>query len=243
MTRDAWTTWVATANLANAVHAQPDATTAQNGLSVLKYDPDLAAFTELWHQSGRDAIVRLVESTGRRYGYVGPPNNSVVLAYSPRHWTFEAAGDELLHGRVAGKFGVVSDRRLMPWVRLVGHDGRKVIFAGVHLAPPATKRGPAAVLAAAAARRIAKARIKAFVRRTGYPVILAGDWNEQGKPIGEQIAGKRVTYTALGRIDKIAVIDGANVTMRIGKGTLWSLPSSDHPGQVRGLATSTPRWP
>lgn len=192
--------------------------------------PHFVCFTESWHRSTRRGIFA---AAPMKWGFIKPVRNSAVLAYDRYTWKLIKSGSLLLHGIVAGRFGLVSDPRRMPW-GVFEHraTGRRIVVGAVHLAPKGSRKGPAAVAASRLAHARAFDRLDTFVNRFDYPVLLGGDWNTETPQVGDRSVGVG--------IDRVVMVHGKHSTFDLADVSRYQLPASDHPGARVSLPVVAP---
>lgn len=223
MSADLYDVHVTLASLANVPPRGERAARENAAAAFLPTPSDFVIFTEAWHVSTRRGLFRQAPGDFR---WVKPIRNSAVLAYRATEWRLVRKGSLLLHGVVAGSFGLVSDPRRMPWGVFEHREtGRRLVVGAVHLAPKGSRKGPAAVAASARAHERAFSRLDAFVQRFDYPVLLGGDWNDESPEV----------YASWSRgvgIDRVVMKHGRNAQLDGPRTEVsrYKLPASDHPG-------------
>lgn len=234
--KTAWRSKFGILNMCN-VPPQGDLIAYQNAAAMFAEHPDLIAFSEAWHASTRRGIRAAADGD---YRFLGEADDSSLLAFDQSKWKLIDSGWIVLHGVVAGRFGVVSDVRRLQWAILRDRaSGRMVVVGVLHVAPTATKRSRAAQAAARVARRHAFRRLQRFARRRNLPVILAGDWNATGPVLGRLLRGKVVRCSNPARIDRLETVDGQGVTLAPSIGRLVEIPFIDHSGGVISTVVAT----
>lgn len=184
--------------------------------------PDFIIPTEFWNHSTRTGFDRALPNNMRRRG-LSPLHNSTALYYNAGRWRTIRTGSLLLHGFVAGSFGIVSDPRRMPWGTFEHLDtGRRLVVGAVHLAPKGSRKGPRAEAASRRAHVRANARLEDFLERTGHPVLLCGDWNTTSPGLGDGSVGVG--------IDRVVRQHGDFARFGAAVVTTYRLAHSDHPG-------------
>jgi hypothetical protein len=210
----------------------------RNTRAVVEHKPDLFAGTELWSPLSRSAFYRVLRNGGTYRHHAAGPRQSVVIAWNAARFKVIGSGAFLLHPRVVyGRYRrVIADARWCPWVLLQDRaTGRRFYLVGLHMTPPATKRGDVAVRAATRARRDGYANLADWlIAHDGYPVIVLGDFNDEADDVTEALNDRGVyrIRVAGNMPDFILTRHGRNAELRQRDHDVVPLPSSDHDGAV-----------
>jgi hypothetical protein len=249
-----WTRRAVTLNFNNVPdHGYADAHANETALP----DANFKSRQELWHRDCRRAVRR---ASGPTEVLISPaPKASGPLVLEPGHHTgtpeahlFDelaqsvvisvdtANGDRVvathqlrLHRRVFGLFGLVSDARWLVDATVELVTKRRVIHAGWHPTPTGNRKGPLAARAARRARSNAYDRVANWIRAQHYPIILAGDTNDEhaADELRHRLPGHRIEVYGVG-IDQVLAISSAAVEVNVSGGELVKVPHTDHPGAV-----------
>lgn len=152
------------------------------------------------------------------------PGGSTGISFDWRHWRPVYRGRTLLHDRVWG----VCDRR---YIAEIGaretSTNQKVGIGSAHWSP---KRGGRGRRAQEAGNIRARVWIRRQIRKN-QPCILAGDANQTGAFLGEEVAGKKLQYVqgdVGGGIDFLIFVDSDDFEWEIVRRRVFHGFNSDH---------------
>lgn len=169
------------------------------------------------------------------------PGNSAGLSYDQDIWQpVDSADYLLLH---PAKKGVSDERHYL--AQDLRHRGSGQLVRGIvaHYAP---KRGGLGVALQREGNRVLRGELQRTLRR-GVPVILMGDFNQRGKPLGADVAGRPLRHCSGdkgGGIDKIICVapDGYDFVLAKAERRVVKGFHSDHDAVLtRPLLQRVPR--
>lgn len=226
MGRELYTTRLVIASLAN-VPSKGYEVAAKNAAAVFAQQPELLVVTETWDPAVKRAFR---DAAPRGWSWHTEPGQSVMVGCGgPWHFGIETT----LRGAAAPRIPLVNDRRDVPLiVPRYGRTARRIQLGGVHTGPIPTRKAPWKVPAAKAGQALARRRLSRYARRHGgYPLILAGDWNNQRLLNPDLRPGPGITHAEC--------FDGRSAVFGEFKSRTFAL-RSDHPGIVIDLTLEAP---
>lgn len=215
-------TRVVNANFANVPNRGYDANLV-TAHAFWAQNPGLGGATELWRPSARDAFF---DAAPARYRFKKIPMQSAIAIWDSEEWTKLSAWARLSHGPIRN----VCDPRFAE-VAVLEHNetDRDVKLTVEHHAPEAVHKGDRAMRSAAAARDLGVRRDRASARRTTRPSLFVGDFNDEDRILGTQVApGRAVRYGTTGTIDQVIGVNGVTAHWFFDEEEYFRLPGSDH---------------
>lgn len=231
--RRAWRARIVVANLDN-VPRQIEDRQDENAEALTKASAEWLALTEAWHATTRRA---LRQGLPKWFRWHMPFRNSAVVGWDGRKWSKVKTRTLTLHGARMPFWDLRRGSAVL--LEEVGGD-RCVWVVAVHVSTGNPRVREAADKAKARAVQV----LKDFIRGTGFPVVVAGDWNMTGAFLGHEIYGRQISYSDNRTIDSWVVIDGANgLDLDASRHVPFRLPNSDHRYGQAGYVTAWTRTP
>lgn len=186
--------------------------------------PDVVVLTEVWREDVRQIIANNMP------GYAFTHHEgSVVIAW--RRATFPKlvkTWTEVAHPQVRVDGYLISDQRPIVHALLEDRHEHELHVDGTHLSPIRPKLGERAVIAGRAAQEHAFQILREHLGEGGRAKLLAGDMNNHGRFLGDQINGRAIDYAGSVTPDRMATVGTDTKDAELSNVRWIPLPGGDH---------------